>query len=185
MGKRLEDFIYDNRKQLDVYDAPEGIWDKIESRLDEADKIARKPAKVVQLKLVIRIAASFVLIAAAGLAFWVYSNKQSPDISAISPQLAEQQYHYSSVIEEKRNELKQIEKLDPALYKEFSKEIRAIDENYKKLKKDLATSPNQEETVKAMVKNLQIQIQLLNQQLQIIEQVNELKKPQANEIQSI
>jgi hypothetical protein len=44
------------------------------------------------------------------------------------------------------------------------------------LKNELSSSPNQEETVKAMIQNLQIQTELLNQQLQIIQQINQIKK---------
>jgi hypothetical protein len=53
------------------------------------------------------------------------------------------------------------------------------------LKQDLPASPNQEETVKAMIQNLQIQIDLLNQQLEIIQQINQLKKEQVDDTQNI
>ncbi|MGY0039452.1 hypothetical protein [Pedobacter sp. NJ-S-72] len=40
----------------------------------------------------------------------------------------------------------------------------------------MAGSPNQQMVVKAMVRNLEIQIQLLNQQLSIINEVSQYKK---------
>jgi hypothetical protein len=43
---------------------------------------------------------------------------------------------------------------------------------------DLATSPNQERVLRAMIRNLQIQTEVLNQQLDVIEQFNEFKKQQ-------
>ena len=89
------------------------------------------------------------------------------------------------MIELKRTELKHIEKDEPQLYREFSSEIMKMEESYKKLQKDLPASPNQEETVKAMIRNLEIQIELLNQQLTIIQQINQVKKEQRNEIQNI
>ena len=60
-----------------------------------------------------------------------------------------------------------------------------MDANFQKLKQDLPASPNQEETVKAMIRNLQIQIELLNQQLEIIQQINQLKKEQGDDTQNI
>jgi uncharacterized protein YqiB (DUF1249 family) len=93
--------------------------------------------------------------------------------------------HYASVIEIKRSELKRIEKEEPQLYQEFSSEIRKMDENYQRLKNDLPASPNQEETVKAMIRNLQIQADVLNQQLEVIKQINKSKKENNDETQTI
>jgi hypothetical protein len=52
--------------------------------------------------------------------------------------------------------------------------------NYKKLSTDLATSPNQERVLRAMIRNLQVQSEVLNQQLSVIEQFNQSKKQQQN-----
>src|SRR5690606_10830329 len=109
----------------------------------------------------------------------------SSDLHKIDPRLAKQQLHYAALIEIKRSELKQIEKEEPRLYSEFSSEIRKMDESYQKLRKDLPASPNQEETVKAMIRNLQIQTELLNQQLNIIQQINKVKKENQDEAQHI
>jgi predicted transcriptional regulator len=183
MSERLENFIRNNRKQFNEFEAPEGLWDKIEQDLDEQARI--RPLNRLKSGLLLKIAAMIVVVLTSGLLFFQYQKKEATDLSNINPELAKQQYHYASLIKEKRNELKEIEKQDPHLYREFSSEIKAMDENYQRLKKDLKTSPNQEETVRAMVKNLQIQIQVLNQQLQIIEQVSEFKKGEKNGMQSI
>jgi septal ring factor EnvC (AmiA/AmiB activator) len=186
MSERLENFIRNNRKQFDEFEAPADLWAKIDSDLDaQAKSKPLKKERVVKLGFVLKIAATFILVCGAALMYWGYKKSTTIDISEINPQLARQQFHYASLIHEKRKELKQIKKQDPQLYQEFSSEIKKMDENYKKLKKDLITSPNQEETVKAMIRNLQIQIQVLNQQLQIIDQVHEFKKSNINENQGI
>jgi uncharacterized protein YqiB (DUF1249 family) len=51
-----------------------------------------------------------------------------------------------------------------------------MDADYQKLKKELADSPNQKLVVRAMVKNLELQLQVITQQLMIINQVNQYKK---------
>jgi hypothetical protein len=71
------------------------------------------------------------------------------------------------------------------LYKEFSGELAKMDQTYKKLNSDLANSPNQERVLRAMIRNLQIQTQVLNQQLIVIEQLNKTKKEQKDEIKNI
>lgn len=189
MNDRLENFIKDNRKEFDQYDTPPALWEKIEKRLDE-DQIKSstqgvRQEKVVRLSTLLKIAATIFIVLSVGLWGYQYQKKESSDLSNIDPQLAKQQIHYASLIESKRNELKQIEKDEPQLYSEFSAEIRTMDANYQKLKSDLPGSPNQEETVKAMIRNLQIQTELLNQQLSIIQQINNVKKEQKNETQQI
>ena len=186
MSDRLENFIRNNRKEFEGFEPPVDLWERIEKRLDDQQKeVVKRAPKVIRVSNLIRAAAVIVAVLSVGLLLWKYQYEKSADISNINAQLGKQQIHYASMIEEKRSEIKQIEKKDPQLYQEFSSEIKEMDENYQKLKNDLSTSPNQEETVKAMIRNMQIQIQVLNQQLKIIEQVNQLKKEGQNETQSI
>lgn len=188
MKDRLENFIRDNKKEFDQFDPPAAVWEKIEQQLDEkrinSSSAGNKKEKVVRLSFLLKIAATIIVVLGVGLWGYQYQERESADLSNIDPQLAKQQIHYASLIEVKRTELKQIEKEEPQLYSEFSSEIRKMDASYQKLKSDLPGSPNQEETVKAMIRNLQIQTELLNQQLGIIQQINKVKKEQ-NETQQI
>lgn len=185
MEERLENFIRGNKKDFDQCEPPIGLWEKIEQELDEKLNVQPKKTKVVKLSSLLKMVASLAVIVAAGLFLWQYQYDQATDLANIDPALAKQQIHYTSVIETKRDELKQIEEQEPQLYQEFSSEIRKMDESYQRLKNDLPSSPNQEETVKAMIRNLQIQAEVLNQQLNVIKQINDSKKQQNDETQSI
>lgn len=189
MKDRLENFIRDNKKEFDQFDPPAAVWEKIEQKLDEKRSNSRSPGirkeKVVRLSFLLKMAATIIVVLGVGLWGYQYQKKEFADLSNIDPQLAKQQIHYANLIEIKRSELKHIEKEEPQLYSEFSSEIRKMDASYQKLKNDLPASPNQEETVKAMIRNLQIQTELLNQQLSIIQQINNVKKEQKNETQQI
>ena len=185
MEDRVENFIRENKRDFEQFEPPVGLWEKIEKELDEIQPSKAKKGRVIKLSLLFQLAASLAVIIAAGLFLWQYQYKQATDLANIDPVLAKQQMHYASVIESKRGELKRIEKLDPQLYLEFSSEIKKMDESYQRLKNDLPASPNQEETVKAMIRNLQIQADVLNQQLDVIKQINESKKESKDETQSI
>ncbi len=188
MKDRLENFIRDNKKEFDQFEPPVVLWDKIEKQLDEkrmSGSSGSKKEKVVRLSFLLKIAATIVVVLGVGLWGYQYQKKEVMDLSNIDPQLAKQQVHYATLIEVKRGELKRIEKEEPQLYGEFSSEIRKMDVSYQKLKSDLPGSPNQEETVRAMIQNLQIQTELLNQQLNIIQQINKVKKEHKNETQQI
>ncbi|WP_276359313.1 hypothetical protein [Daejeonella sp. H1SJ63] len=183
MKDKLENFVRDNKRSFDQFEPPADLWDRIGKRLDENQK--GKKERVIRLSILYRSAAVLIPVLFAGLWFYHYQYKQSVDLSNINPRLARQQVHYASMIDLKRSELKHIEKEEPQLYREFSSEIRKMEESYTKLQKDLPASPNQEETVKAMIRNLEIQIELLNQQLNIIQQINQVKKEQRNDTQNI
>lgn len=190
MKDKLENFIRDNKRDFDQFEPPAELWDKIEKKLDEKQiglrqNKADKKERIVRISFLLKLAASVIPVLFAGLWFYQYQVKQSSELSHIDPQMAQQQIQYASLIEIKRSELKRIEKEEPQLYQEFSSEIKKMEAGYQKLKNDLPGSPNQEETVKAMIRNLQIQIELLNQQLNIIQQINQVKKEQKNETQHI
>lgn len=168
---RLEDFVKTNRKKMDEFEAPVNLWDKIEEQLD------KKPAKtkVINLRLFISIAAILLVTIVTGLIFLQQPQKQKIDLDAINSDLARQQVQYISLIEGKQDELSQIKKEEPELYKEFSADVKKVEQNYLQLKNSLPTSPNQEQTLKAMVLNLRVQMDILNQQLSIIQQINPSK----------
>jgi hypothetical protein len=185
MSKRLEDFIKNNREEFNDLEPRANLWGRIEAELPEQFTDKKKEVKTFSLGFVLRVAALLIMIMGTG--FFVYLQKKpaTVNLAEINPEYARQQVQYASLIAEKRNELKSVAKTDPALYHEFTADIAKMDSTYRKLNKDLLTSPNQEAVLRAMIRNLQVQTDLLNQQLNVIEQFNEFKNQQKNEIKSI
>jgi hypothetical protein len=185
MSKRLEDFIQNNREEFDDLEPRANLWGRIEHELPQQFTAQKREAKTFSLGFVLRVAAMLILIMGACFVTYIYQQKrQTINLAAINPEYAKQQMHYASLVASKRNELKVIAKSDPQLYKEFSADIAKMDSTYKKLNNDLATSPDQEKVLHAMIRNLQIQTEVLNQQLSVIEQFNDFKN-QKNEIKDI
>ena len=189
MSKPLEDFIKTNRAEFDDLEPKDANWLHIEAELRRKDFFTH-PAnvKAFSLGFVLKVAAVIVLIMGSGFIFYLkfYHGAAGVDLAQINPEYAKQQVHYASLVESKRNELKALSKTEPQLYHEFSIEISKMDSTYKKLNDDLATSPDQEKVLHAMIRNLQIQTEVLNQQLSVIEQFNESKKEeQQHETQNI
>jgi hypothetical protein len=183
MSKRLEDFIKANKEEFDDLEPKADIWSRIEQQLpaQEIEVPKKREAKTFSLGFVLRVAAAVILVMGVSFLFYLRSETNtSVDLAAINPEYAKQQVHYASLVEPKRTELRTIAKSDPQLYKEFSSELAKMDSTYKKLNKDLATSPNQELVLQAMIHNLQIQTEVLNQQLGVLEQYNQMKKDQKN-----
>lgn len=182
MSKRLEDFIQNNREEFDELEPSAKLWGKIEKGIP-AQKLA---TKTFSFAFVLRVAASVIIVMGVCFVAYLYIQKsKTVNLAAINPEYARQQVHYASLIASQRTELKTIAKADPQLYKEFTAEIAKMDSTYKKLNNDLATSPNQEAVLRAMIRNLRVQTEVLSQQLNAIEQFNEFKNQQKNETKDI
>jgi hypothetical protein len=189
MKMNLEDFANENRKDFDSEFPPQELWNKIETRIQPAGK----KASIIQLTWVKWSVAAATIILISALAIYLLSkpiqkqvptdfakenNGQKTDsvlITEINPGYAQELFHFTKLIELKQEELRQLEKENPALYKEFVSDINSLDSSYTQLKNELPNNPNREQLLEAMISNLQSQMNLLNQQLQVIQQIKQAK----------
>ncbi|MDB5239776.1 MAG: hypothetical protein JWP57_401 [Spirosoma sp.] len=122
-----------------------------------------------------RVAASIVVLLLAGSFFYMnsqYGVAHQPEIVAADPRYAKAVVQYTQLIDDKRAELKQMTEGNPALYREFATDLDRLEKSYQSLKADLPKNPNQDVLIKAMIQNLNFQIELLNQQLHVIQRIN-------------
>lgn len=190
---RLERFIRDNREAFDAHEPADDLWARLEQRLGpEAPHNGRtvpfQPKTLPRWNNVFRrnpwvwrSAASLLLVLGVLGAWWVKTPPPaSPNaetvMAQIDPQAAQATFRYASMIETKRQEIKRFAQTDPELYRDFSAEIEDLDRDYQRLKAELPQTPNQEELLKAMIANLQTQVDILNRQLSIIHRVNQAKQ---------
>jgi len=187
MSKRLEDFIKANREEFDDLHPQTDLWKRIEEQLPVEFELKKTEKKTFSLGFVMRVAATVIVIMSISFVLYLRNEKShnGVNLTTINPEYAKEEVHYTALISTKLIELKKISKSDPQLYKQFTVEIAKMDSTYKKLSSDLPTSPNQDLVLRAMIKNLQIQTEALNQQLMIIEQFNQMKKEQPNEAKDI
>jgi len=180
MSNNLKNFISDNRKAFDDEMPSDKVWENI-----EASFTARKKQRVVLAPLYKwSMAAAAMLIIAAGIYFAANKKPETPavavttepDINKLAPEYAGQMNQFVKMIDTKQEELKVIAKEQPELYQEFTTAINQLDSSYNSLKSQLSATPNREMLLEAMIQNLQLQLNVLNQQLNIINQIKESKK---------
>lgn len=201
MGNRLEQFINDNRDQFDSDEPGEKVWKKLEQQLAAENNQNTKPKTPKSQKAIVftvfRWSTAAAIIILAGIGVYSLLNKpatilpdvvknQQPAVDSpasagdailkdINPTYAREVYHFTQLIELKQNELKEIEKENPYLYKKFVSDINKLDSSYNALKKELPANPNREQLLQAMIENLRLQTEILNQQLNIINQIKASK----------
>ncbi len=90
-------------------------------------------------------------------------------------QINEELYHYAKLIEIKQNKMQALQNKNPQLYSRFAEDLQTLQTSYKQLSKELNKSINNERVLQAMMQNLKMQSNLLNKQLEITQQLNDLK----------
>ncbi len=189
----LERFVRDNREAFDDKEPAHDLWLKIEAGLDKQVPDRSNPFRAVHTHsgkaggqqigwpiLNWRVAASVAVLLLAGCFFYMnhqYGVAQQPLLVAASPGYAKEVVQYTRLIDDKRVELKQMTENNPDLYQEFSADLNRLEKSYRSLKADFPENPNQEVLIQAMIQNLQLQINLLNEQFRVIQRI----KQQINE----
>jgi hypothetical protein len=156
---RLERFVRDNRDGFDVFLPQDSLWDRIENRIPSAPAEPQKVKRLNNPYFDWRIAAGVILALGVGYLFYL-NNEYGREFN-----------QYNVMIDQKRNEILKLASNNPKLYKDFSADLKSLENSYQNLKSDLGNAPNQEALIHAMIENLQYQVDLLNQQLTILQRI--------------
>jgi hypothetical protein len=181
MSDKLKQFIDDNREAFDSESPDPKLYNKLTQKFKTVNT-----GKIYPMKLYRRIAAvAAVIILSASLYFIFKKNNgiipKGPEntVDAITfpdPVYAKQIDQYQQMIDLQQIELKKVENEHPDLYRQFSDDINQLDSAYRALKITLEKNPNTEMLLEAMIRNLQLQSELLNRQLLIIKEIKQKSK---------
>ncbi|MGF2411205.1 hypothetical protein [Ferruginibacter sp.] len=183
MSRKLEKFIGDNRNEFDDAVPSGNVWENIAAGFGE------KKQKRSMLRPLYKWSIAAAIVISAGLTTYLMlknnattdpvtaavKNDSSSDINAIAPEYAPEVNEFAKLVILKQEELKALAPEQPELYRKFSTDINQLDSSYKSLKNQLNVSPNREMLIEAMIQNLQLQLNVLNQQLHIINQIKQSK----------
>ena len=176
MEDKLEKYIRDNHEKFNEDFSENKVWNKIRGNLkDKKNSSEGNPkGKLIYWK----IAAAILLLLTVGLIVdkFVYEGAMlDPDQVVITdPEFIEAENYYSQLINDKQEELEVFFVSSPELKLEFSLELNQLDSMYNILKSDLRTG-NSEEVMDAMLFNLQMRVEVLNQQIEILKMIKNRK----------
>lgn len=172
MSSQLRDFIKANRTDFNKEEPSAKLWEKIEAELNgEA-----KPVKKLIWSSWMSLAAMILVVLSVAITIGIKSQFGANELADKRNSFKDQQMHFASLIEEKKDSLEVFSSMNPELYKQFVVDLQQLDRDYLQLQEQLKTSPNQQVVVRAMIKNLEIRASMLSQQLQVFNHVREVKQ---------
>lgn len=182
MSRKLEKFIGDNRHEFDDAVPSGKVWENIAAGFGE-----KKQKRSILTPLYKWSIAAAIIITAGLTTFLVQRNNITTDSGTVSIKIdsindsnaiaseAPEINEFAKLVILKQEELKALAPEQPELYCKFATDINQLDSSYKSLKNQLSISPNREMLIAAMIQNLQLQLNVLNQQLNIINQIKQTK----------
>jgi hypothetical protein len=163
----LEKYIREHRAEFDTEIPSEKTWNSLSEKL-------QKKKKKFSWKPYMAAASVMLFITCTWLIANEKLNKNEALPSTVSEEVQDAQVQFSSLIEIKRNELKQYKKDNPELVRDFEHQLVELQLNYKQLLPQLKDEKKRDVVLQAVIDNLQMQVEILNQQIEIVKQY---KKP--------
>jgi hypothetical protein len=177
MSKALRDFIKDNRAAFDDKDPSDKVWKEIEATLPQAKQ------RGLWNSVVLWRAAALLFM---GLSVYFFVSrplgdgvKQSANSLTLQKDFKNLESFYSSEIESKVALINDYENADDL--DQFTQDFQKLDAMYQVLKEEMKVKPSQK-VKDALILNMLIRIDLLNQQLHRLDKVDKdsLAKKNAN-----
>ncbi|KXX68876.1 hypothetical protein [Flammeovirga sp. SJP92] len=169
----IDDVI--ENSSFDKFDAPKGLWDKIENALDEEDQKKETPTNTKEVKLLFSrqwLSVAAILIIGVGIGWFGNSNfntgKNTIPTQPQNEEWEQAEDYYMSLISNKKMQINALNFEDIKLLDDFNVQLKHLQKNYKALKREASESAEPEIVRKQMVINLELQIELLNKQMEII-----------------
>jgi hypothetical protein len=179
MNDKLEKFIKSHRADMDHKEPRPDLWIDIANEMSNEHKQKSLTRSFVWW----RAAAVLLLLVTSLLVLERYVSAPDREEIVMNEQLIEAESYYTSLINQKQKEVLSLsQELD--LGKDFANEINMLDSMYAVLKKDMQNG-NEENLVDAMILNLQLRIEILNQQLNIIQSIETRKNEKIDEDETI
>lgn len=176
---KLEEFIIQNKAEFDELEPQNELWNNIAQRLDNHTQVVKN------YNWIWKAAAVVFLCLSIGLIWERNANNTNGNIAenevlvSESPEdieLLKVENYYTNLINERKTEINIYASTNPSLAKTFENDLVQLDSIYGQLKTQILQNNNDQKVKDAMILNLQLRIEILNRQLNILQQIKQIKK---------
>jgi hypothetical protein len=171
---KLEQFVIENRRDFDILEPPENLWDKIKQTPPVKSHISWK---TYALRMAAAITIFLVAWFSNDLVKSHYAGKQKDKTTNLGQEQMEQyqllmeaELYYASRINQARVDLTQLAGNDKTILRDINTDLMELDEVFEDLKDDLMDNGDNQEVIEAMIQNYRIKLDILEQMLQQLQQ---------------
>jgi len=175
MSDSLKDFVKNNREAFDQREPSEKVWGAIDQSLPEM-----KQKSLWNSVVIWRVAALLFL----GLSIYQFAARPTaitkrPEVAQMQKEFSDQEMFYSDQIAEK---VAFIDDLDGTFGDDqFTQDFQKLDAMYQVLREEMKTKPT-EKVRDALILNMLVRIDLLNQQIKRLEDANKKNRREESSI---
>ncbi|HSH20067.1 MAG TPA: hypothetical protein VLA03_06425 [Draconibacterium sp.] len=179
----IEEIILNNLKELNDFEPKEGHFERFQAKLNSSQK-----KKKITFSIVWKVAAAIVFVLLAVNQVNIYFSPDSEgtfpatnsefSLASVSPEYEEVEFYYTNAISvglEQWNALQAdgfISKEEQGL---LDTELTEFEVRYKNLQADLASNPNDERVINAMLEYYQTKLEIINMIVNKLEEVKQQK----------
>jgi len=178
MNKEIEKFFENSMGSFDTEEPDMGHKERFLNRLQSQQDATAFSKKRSWLFTPLSIAASVAVLLAVGIGVYLGSPRSVEEqVANISPEIANTEYYFASLIEEQVTELQNESSPETQrLIADTMEQLQKLKINYKGLEKDLLDGGNSKLILSAMITNFQTRIDLLQEVLDKVDTIKNLKK---------
>lgn len=165
MKDKLEEFIKQHRAEFDQHEPSDKIWNEISKQLPGKRKAIFTATSMWRAAAILFFGISLYLFTTNQ-----YANKK--EVSKLQREFKDLESFYGDQIAEK---VEFIDKLEGYEDDQFTQDVQKLDAMYEVLREEMKTSPS-EKVKDALILNMLIRIDLLNQQIKKLEDSRKDKK---------
>ncbi|MCK4856268.1 MAG: hypothetical protein KAT31_18450, partial [Bacteroidales bacterium] len=109
-----------------------------------------------------------------------YSNQRVLSLQDISEEFGEAEFYYTSLINNKYQEINRLNINDPKQKEMLMVELDEMDKLFHSLQKDFQVNPTDRRVINAMIAHYQIKVEIMSQIIEQLEEVNQVNKKYEN-----
>ena len=180
----IEELILNNLDELNDYEPADGHFERFQQKLD-----AEAKRKKFNFNMVWKVAAAVVFVLLATNQAYIYfssdkngvfveNSNQPLTLASVSDEYGEVEYYYTSAINQGLNQWNSLAAdgyISATEQQVMNTELADFEERFKSLQADLATNPNDERVINAMIEYYKAKLEIINMIVNKLQEVKQQK----------
>jgi len=173
--------IQANRQKFDSQEPSSGHMERFEQKLHNRQSrslFSRIPYGLKAAVVLLLVALSSILIYEQAQIY--YANQRILSLQDISEEFGEAEFYYTSLINNKYEEINRLNLDDPKQKEILMIELGEMDKLFHSPQKDFQSNPNDQRVINAMISHYQLKLDIMSQIIKQLEEVNQVNNKYKN-----